>query len=457
MRKMQLLLLLLIGLLALAACGEEAETNSQAAAASDGVVALAPNTPTAAAEPVATADPTPEEELAPDEPAAAGQAGAGEPLTVTQSEPLTTTITIDLAELPFEARVLQSSELPYRMDPSTGPSGLPAHFRVEFVPVATSAMEAALPQLYVIPVEAYRAQWAEADDMGVDGTLTALIMTIEDGLRPFQEAGVPGIPVELVGAAFNDLAVQGEYVALENVTGLRFVGRYVAEPEAVSNDGLTYIFFGFSNDGRFLISFFYPIRTDALPDDASETTAFVAEQLQADPFSYLSEQVQMLNQLDESDFEPAVSTLDAVVASLRFGNETGTDEIVAEAMSEESAIVAEGHDLGGTSWHWLSLEQVDNRVAVAGPSSYSVTFTPGGEVVVAAGCNQASGTFTNSEDGGLDITLSEHPPSNCVLGALDQILIGGLRNAESFERGDAELMIRLQYQNGSLIFGPALR
>ncbi len=278
--KLRLLLpALLLFMMILAACSQEAPSTTETigpgeatAVASPGDIRPDPDdtaTGYPAPEPAASVAEAPAAEELPASSADAvftgGDSDAEAPVMAVNAVP-SDEIALDTGDLPYLPAVLAVDAAPYRVDAEVGPTGLPAHWRVEFSPDNEPGTAAVDPVLYVIPVEAYRAHWAEAEDMGVDGALTALIMTIEAGARPFQDGGVPGLPVEHVGTAFNDLAAQGEYLALENVTGLRFVGRFVQEPVAVSNEGLTYVFLGFSNDGQYLISFFYPIRSETLPD-----------------------------------------------------------------------------------------------------------------------------------------------------------------------------------------------
>ncbi len=380
-----------------------------------------------------------------------GDSGDEEPVMAANAIPADE-ITLDPGALPYMPTVLAVDAVPYRVDDMVGPTGLPAHWRIEFTPENEGETAAAAPVLYVIPVEAYRALWAEAGDLGVDGALTALIMTIEAGARPFQDGGVPGLPVEHVGTAFNDLAAQGEYLALENVTGLRFVGRFVQQPVAVSNDGMTYVFLGFSNDGQYLISFFYPIRSETLPASPAAADEATAAALAEDPYGYLSEQAAKLSELGDDAFTPAVSALDALVASLRFG---AVDELaaVSEPESNESTVVA-GTALGGTAWQWTALEQAGVTTGVADPSRYTVSFGEDGSVDVVAGCLESTGTYATDAASGLAVTLDE-PAAACPPMMIDMVLLGGLGNAAAYDMSDATLAITLQYENGTLKFESA--
>ena len=80
--------------------------------------------------------------------------------------------------------------------------------------------------------------------------------------------GLPVLPFErAVGA--NDLAVQGIYLPSGLGQGIRFIGRFSQDASAVTNSNLYYIYLGLSNDGNYLIAFFYPIHASMLADNAS--------------------------------------------------------------------------------------------------------------------------------------------------------------------------------------------
>jgi hypothetical protein len=70
-----------------------------------------------------------------------------------------------------------------------------------------------------------------------------------------------------------------------------------------------------SNDGNYLIAFFYPISANSLAATAStEDQQSASTDFQA----YLNTKIQQLNALRGGDFTPDPATLDALIQSLTF-------------------------------------------------------------------------------------------------------------------------------------------
>ncbi|MEZ4519364.1 MAG: hypothetical protein R3C44_21905 [Chloroflexota bacterium] len=89
--------------------------------------------------------------------------------------------------------------------------------------------------MYIIPIADAMLPYGEgAGDMSVSGTLAGLQTLIQDRPDPFPRAGIPALPLEHVGAAFNDLAVQGKYI------GFGWLARYAFCRPFLGNDGSIY-------------------------------------------------------------------------------------------------------------------------------------------------------------------------------------------------------------------------
>jgi hypothetical protein len=83
----------------------------------------------------------------------------------------------------------------------------------------------------------------------------------------------------------------------------------------VSNAGLRYIFQGYSQDGKHLVTFFYPVTTSVLPSPG-ELASEEQERVASDFMTYLDETVKRLNALGEDQWDPNLSILDSVLGSL---------------------------------------------------------------------------------------------------------------------------------------------
>lgn len=232
------------------------------------------------------------------------------------------TFTLDTMGLPFAYQPNLVSATPYDDTKPSGPTGLPEHIQINFGPSSSDRpgpqdrTGPGDPVIYIIPVEAYRQLLAAAGNPSVTSTLEHLQAILEERPYPTPPFGMPVLPFEEVNGV-NDLAVQGEYLDLSRAVGVRFVGRFVQDANPVTNEGLRYIFQGLSKDQGYLIAFFYAVTTSALPSSEGITP----EEQQAavsDPEAYLRDKVEMLNALAASDWNPDLSVLDAVVASLSY-------------------------------------------------------------------------------------------------------------------------------------------
>jgi hypothetical protein len=209
---------------------------------------------------------------------------------------------------------------PYDRTQAPGPTGIPEHLQINFGNVDPKNVKPGDPIIYVIPVAEYRQLWDENDDPSVTVAFVELTELLLQKPDPMPSSGLPVLPVErAVGR--NDLAVQGEYLTIQSGKGLRFVGRFTQSPVPVSNDNpqLFYIYQGYTSGDKYLVSFFYPVSTEALPMSAEVTDA-ERQEMDADPTAYIEAKAQDLNALSESDWSPELSQLDSVIDSLVFDN-----------------------------------------------------------------------------------------------------------------------------------------
>lgn len=232
------------------------------------------------------------------------------------------TVTLDIMRLPF---VYQPNLVPSTLYDDTkppGPLGLPEHIQINFGlpssdrPAPQDRMGLGDPVIYIIPVEAYKQLWVAAGNPSVTNTLEHLQAVLEERPSPIPPFGMPVLPFEEVNGV-NDLAVQGDYFDLSAAEGVRYVGRFVQDANPVTNEGLRYIFQGFSKDRNYLIAFFYPVTTTALPN-SEDITPEEQQAAVSGPETYLREKVEMLNAMAAGDWDPDLSTLDAVLASLSY-------------------------------------------------------------------------------------------------------------------------------------------
>jgi heat shock protein HslJ len=336
------------------------------------------------------------------------------------------------------------AETPYDQSLPPGPVGLPAHIELLFDEADLAEYSPGEPILYLIPVEAYRQMWNEAGNTAVADALTQIADRTYIANLPGSVAALPF--EEIVGA--NDLAVQiGRAVPFGQLnetsaaqSGYRFIGRWAQDANPVTNQGLTYVYQGFTNDGRFLVSFFYPITTEALPDieDVSEEEF---DRLTSDYDAYMAEKMELLNDLDSADFTPTLDALDALVASL---------EIEGMPVS----------GLQDKTWQWTSGPAQPGSseiITIENPELYQVTYRLDGTIEITADCNQASMSYELNQgglNGGMLATPGLTTLAECGPDSHYQAFISSLEAAQDYRvhPGGNELSLILPAGGGTLFF-----
>lgn len=151
-------------------------------------------------------------------------------------------------------------------------------------------------QILIYPLAAYRALFKDKELLAFDQIHDNLRDLLDE--RPSAPRGE--LPVLPAWEAEQVIRARIGYLDFSHGSGVRFVSRYVQEETPVKNGELFYTFQGVTSDGKYWVSFFYPVSAKGLPEtaDMAKTTAF-------------------LNKLPSSDFTPNLAQLDAVVKSLR--------------------------------------------------------------------------------------------------------------------------------------------
>jgi hypothetical protein len=229
-------------------------------------------------------------------------------------------VQLDMQGLPDPWQPNCVAATPYDASQPPGPIGLPEHVEVNFDNVKPADVKPGQPVIYIIPVAAYEQMWNDNNNPAVSNTLGQLTTLLKDKPEPIPTSGMPVLPYEYA-AGHNDLSVQGKYLNVRSGNGVRFVGRFAQSPVPVSNDNpqLLYIYQGYSTDGSYFVSFFYPVSTTALPQSTAVTQA-ERQQVDANSTAYMQAKAQQLNALPESAWNPSLSQLDSVINSLRFSN-----------------------------------------------------------------------------------------------------------------------------------------
>jgi hypothetical protein len=211
---------------------------------------------------------------------------------------------------------------PYDNMHPPGPSGLPTHIQILFDGVSVPReREPGAPVIYIIPVAAYAQLWEQHDSSIVPDMLRKIEAYTRELPDPAPVRGMPVLPVEET-YGINDFVTQLRPVA--GLNGFRFVGRFAMDATPLTNEGLRYIYQGLTQDGRYLVAFFFPVRTDELPDGLEAVSQEDADALQADGLGYLADKSAKLDALPGDAWEPDLTKLDALIASLKI--EEGTQQ-----------------------------------------------------------------------------------------------------------------------------------
>jgi heat shock protein HslJ len=340
-------------------------------------------------------------------------------------------VSIDTQGLPYSWQANLVPETPYDTSQPPGPTGLPQHIEINFGVTDPADKQPGDPVMTIIPVIAYEQMWDDAANPYVTGTVSRIYTWTVAIQSPPPTAGLPALPPEQV-SGYNDFAVQIGRAASDvdsaSRSGYRFVGRWAQDANPVTAESrLWYTYQGFTNDGQYLVSFFYPVTTAKLPEQADLTGAEM-DKFNSDPQAYIKAQAEMLNALPPSDWQPALSQLDALMGSLRI-----------QGMSQSGL-----HDV---VWQWTGSTYQGKQNPIADPSLYQVAYGSDGTLSVKADCNQASGTYTY--DGGMvgsvRVIMGPSTLAACGPDSRSEELINSLMAAQDYrvQPGGSELKLNM--------------
>jgi heat shock protein HslJ len=344
-------------------------------------------------------------------------------------------VTIDTLTLPYEiVQINCVPGTPYN-DNSVPPGakGLPDHIQVNFGVTNAADKQLGDPVIYVIPIVEYQEIWEQNGDLQVTETYSQVLSLLQARPDPIPTERMPVLPfVEASG--YNDLVTQYGYVYTNFGFGVRFVGRFTTSVSPVSNDvpQLYYVFVGVSDDGLYLVSFFYPIRTDELPN-SDEVTDEERQEVVADQRAYLDGKIEELNFLTYADWEPPLTELDAVITSLNF------------------PIPFDGPGLTDALWAWNELIEPDGQSLILNPDNYTLRFFPDGTLSIVADCNTGSGTYT-LDGNAMTIQPGAMSTAFCGEDSLDAQFLAYLDQVIGYDLGNGYLALILAEDAGQLGF-----
>ncbi|MBE2222010.1 MAG: META domain-containing protein [Anaerolineae bacterium] len=357
-------------------------------------------------------------------------------------------VSLDTQGLPYSYQPVYVPETPYDASMPPGPVGLPAHIEVLFGVTDPADRQPNDPIMYIIPVAAYEAMWEEAGSEAVTGMMDKIAQQTYLLPQPAPISGMPALPYEEV-VGVNDLSVQvaravtpaqqTDEMATKN--GYRFVGRWGQSPNPVTNQNLRYVYQGFTNDGAYLVSFFFPVATDQLPNESADLSAEEMAAFDSDVTAAMTASADMLNTLPADAWQPDLATLDALVASLQI-----TDFAV--------------NGLVDKTFHWTGevVNPSSGEVTVneLGESEFSLMFNADGTFSGVVDCNNTAGsvTITGGVIGSIAFQPGPTTAAFCGEASFDTVFQGLLAATQNYKvaPGGNQMELSMPAGGGDYLF-----
>lgn len=182
------------------------------------------------------------------------------------------------------------------------------------------------PQINIYPVEEFE-QWSE-DEYGAQAQLEQLqdILAAEEPdfadyalADTSSEDNLPFLP--LFNAA-QVMRLQPQVITFDGGRGIRYLAYYSQSLNVIEDGDIFYTFQGISDDGEIYVSMLFPVFTGVLPTRGSTDY----EELDYDAFAeeyelYLEDTAEQIQNQSTDAFTPPLTTLDAVVESLKIESE----------------------------------------------------------------------------------------------------------------------------------------
>ncbi len=356
-------------------------------------------------------------------------------------------ISLDTQGLPYSWQAVVVPLQPYDESQPPGPQGLPEHIEILFGVTDPAQRAANDPVIYIIPVDNYEAMYEANENQSVTNSMDRIAELTYALPEPAPAAGYPVLPTAPYSPAggANDLAVQvGRAIANEqsaSKNGFRYVGRWAQDANPVSNQNLFYVYQGFSNDGQYLVSFFYPVSTAQLPATAGDVSQEDMDRFNSDYQAHIDEKAAMLNGLSTADWEPDLATLDALVGSLQI------EGMVASGVQEKL-------------WQWTGFEPSGNEVQpIENPTAYELFFNVDGSFQFKADCNNGGGSYSvnGGFNGELSMQFGPMTAAACPPESLADQWLGYLQAVQDYglQPGGTVLELLLPGGGGTLLLSEA--
>lgn len=117
---------------------------------------------------------------------------------------------------------------------------------------------------------------------------------------------------------------------------------------------------------------------------------------------------------------------------------------------------AEEPELINTVWQLQEIQYSDGAVLTAEPpDNYTVEFSPDGNLVAQADCNQAVGPFSATDGNEITVGPLASTSAACPPGSISEEFVQGLNDSAIYFFKDGNLFVDIQYDIGTMKFLPA--
>ncbi|MEZ4707572.1 MAG: META domain-containing protein [Caldilineaceae bacterium] len=130
------------------------------------------------------------------------------------------------------------------------------------------------------------------------------------------------------------------------------------------------------------------------------------------------------------------------------------DRLLFSAQPAAAAESATSDSLTGVTWQWVGLTDPMQQVAIGAPDKYTLTFLNDGSLQIQADCNQATASYTATDDGSLTVTPGVTTLALCGPESRGEELIQKLGFAARYFFQDGHLFIDMMADGGTLEFQP---
>lgn len=169
------------------------------------------------------------------------------------------------------------------------------------------------------------AGFGDDSPQGFVNQMEALRNLLETNLDPARCAqpilGEPALPFLPWVNSKQTLCAQPQIIEFDGGRGVRYLTYYAQDPSPVLDHLVFYTFQGFTEDGQFYVSAFFPVQTGIFPTEPPACPQ--CGEPDYDPLvewsALLTEQLDQLNAQPADDFAPSLNLLDNVIRSIRIG------------------------------------------------------------------------------------------------------------------------------------------